>query len=42
MAAPAELLIHAIIDYLERHPAEEVMVEGAADESLAEFRVVGT
>jgi Orn/Lys/Arg decarboxylase, C-terminal domain len=38
--APGELLTDAIIDHLQLQSAEGVMVEGAADESLAEFRVV--
>src|SRR5215203_1754106 len=38
--APGERLTTEIVDYLEQLPAAGVMVEGAADESLAEFRVV--
>ncbi|MFC7674456.1 aminotransferase class I/II-fold pyridoxal phosphate-dependent enzyme [Mycolicibacterium sp. GCM10028919] len=38
--APGELLNDAIVDYLEQQAAKGVMVEGAADESLANFRVV--
>lgn len=38
--APGEVLTDAIMDYLEQQAAKGVMVEGAADESLAEFRVV--
>lgn len=38
--APGEVLNDAIVDYLQRLAAEGVMVEGASDESLAEFRVV--
>jgi arginine/lysine/ornithine decarboxylase len=40
VAAPGELLNEAIVDYLQQQAAEGVMVEGAADESLSEFRVV--
>jgi arginine/lysine/ornithine decarboxylase len=42
VAAPGELLNDAIVDYLQRLAAEGVMVEGAADESLAQFRVVAS
>ncbi|WNG88064.1 DegT/DnrJ/EryC1/StrS family aminotransferase [Mycobacterium sp. ITM-2016-00317] len=38
--APGEVLTDAIVDYLQQQAAKGVMVEGAADESLAEFRVV--
>jgi arginine decarboxylase len=39
---PAEIPIvaPAIVDYLQQLAAEGVMVEGGADESLSEFRVV--
>jgi arginine/lysine/ornithine decarboxylase len=40
VAAPGELLNDAIIDYLQQLAAEGVMVEGAVDESLSQFRVV--
>ena len=40
IVAPGELLTDAIVDYLERQAAAGVMVEGAADESLAQMRVV--
>jgi arginine/lysine/ornithine decarboxylase len=40
--APGELLTDAITEYLQLQSAEGVMVEGAADESLAEFRVVAS
>jgi arginine decarboxylase len=38
--APGERLTTEIVDYLEQLAAAGVMVEGAGDESLAEFRVV--
>jgi arginine decarboxylase len=37
--APGERLTSEIVDYLEQLAAAGVMVEGAADESLNEFRV---
>jgi arginine/lysine/ornithine decarboxylase len=40
IVAPGERLTTEIVDYLEQLAAAGVMVEGAADESLAEFRVV--
>jgi arginine decarboxylase len=40
IVAPGELLTDAAVDYLEELAAQGVMVEGATDESLAEFRVV--
>jgi arginine/lysine/ornithine decarboxylase len=40
IAAPGERLTTEIVDYLEQVVAAGGMVEGAADESLAEFRVV--
>ncbi|BBZ09511.1 arginine decarboxylase [Mycolicibacterium doricum] len=40
IVAPGELITDAIVDYLERQAAAGVMVEGAADESLAQMRVV--
>jgi arginine decarboxylase len=40
--APGEELTPAIVDYLQLLAAEGVMVEGAADESLAQFRVVAS
>ncbi|MFS0897959.1 aminotransferase class I/II-fold pyridoxal phosphate-dependent enzyme [Mycolicibacterium litorale] len=40
IVAPGELITDAIVAYLERQAAAGVMVEGAADESLAEMRVV--
>jgi arginine decarboxylase len=40
--APGELLTEDIVDYLEEQAALGVMVEGAADESLAKLRVVVT
>jgi len=38
--APGELLRQEVVDYLQEEAAAGVMVEGAADESLAHFRVV--
>jgi arginine decarboxylase len=38
--APGERLTTEIVDYLEQLAAAGVIVEGAVDESLAEFRVV--
>jgi arginine/lysine/ornithine decarboxylase len=38
--APGELLTEGIVDYLQTQAADGVMVEGAADQSLAHFRVV--
>jgi arginine/lysine/ornithine decarboxylase len=40
IAAPGELLTDAAVDYLQEQAARGVMVEGAADETLAHFRVV--
>lgn len=40
VVAPGELLTEAAVDYLQHHAAKGSMVEGAADETLAEFRVV--
>jgi arginine decarboxylase len=40
IAAPGERLTTEVVDYLQQLAAAGVMVEGAADESLAEFRVV--
>ncbi len=40
ITAPGELLIPEVVDYLQEQAAAGVMVEGAADESLAQFRVV--
>lgn len=40
ITAPGERLTPAVIDYLEQLAAAGVMVEGAADETLATFRVV--
>ena len=40
ICAPGELLNDAIVDYLQQLATEGVMVEGATDESLREFRVV--
>ncbi|KZS71476.1 hypothetical protein A4G26_24930 [Mycobacterium kansasii] len=40
VVAPGELLTDAIVDYLQCQAAQGVMVEGAADESLAELPVV--
>jgi arginine decarboxylase len=40
ITAPGERLTPQVIDYLESLAAAGVMVEGAADESLAQFRVV--
>lgn len=42
VVAPGELLTDTIVDYLQCQAAQGVMVEGAADESLAEFRVVAS
>lgn len=39
VVAPGELLTNAIVDYMQRLSAEGVMVEAAADQSLAEFRL---
>lgn len=39
VVAPGELLTDAIVDYLQCQAAQGAMVEGAADESLAELRV---
>lgn len=38
--APGEVITDAVVDYLEQQAGAGVMVEGAADESLAQFRVV--
>ena len=40
IVAAGELLNDAIVDYLQQLAAEGVMVEGGADESPSEFRVV--
>jgi arginine decarboxylase len=40
IVAPGELIVPAAVDYLQQQAAAGVMVEGAADESLAHFRVV--
>src|SRR4051794_866333 len=40
VTAPGELLIPDVVAYLQEQAAVGVMVEGAADESLAKFRVV--
>jgi arginine/lysine/ornithine decarboxylase len=40
VTAPGERLTDTVVDYLQQLAAAGVMVEGAADESLAEFRVV--
>jgi arginine/lysine/ornithine decarboxylase len=40
ITAPGERLTTEVVDYLQQLAAAGVMVEGAADESLAEFRVV--
>lgn len=40
IVAPGERLTDVVVDYLQQLAAAGVMVEGAADESLAEFRVV--
>lgn len=42
VAAPGELLTDPAVDYLQELAARGVMVEGAADETLAHFRVVAT
>lgn len=42
VAAPGELLTDRAVDYLQELAARGVMVEGAADETLAHFRVVAT
>lgn len=39
ITAPGERLTSTVVDYLEQLAAAGVMVEGAADETLAEFRV---
>ena len=38
--APGERLTSEVVDYLQQLAAAGVMVEGAADETLAQFRVV--
>ena len=40
ITAPGERLTPEVVDYLRQLAAAGVMVEGAADESLAQFRVV--
>jgi arginine decarboxylase len=40
ITAPGELLTAEVVDYLQQLAGAGVMVEGAVDESLAEFRVV--
>ena len=40
ITAPGERLTLEVVDYLQQLAAAGVMVEGAADESLAQFRVV--
>ena len=40
ITAPGERLTPEVVDYLQQLAAAGVMVEGAADESLARFRVV--
>jgi arginine decarboxylase len=40
VTAPGERLTAEVVDYLQQLAAAGVMVEGAADESLAQFRVV--
>jgi arginine decarboxylase len=40
VTAPGERLTPEVVDYLQQLAAAGVMVEGAADESLAQFRVV--
>jgi arginine/lysine/ornithine decarboxylase len=40
ITAPGERLTQTVVDYLEGLAAAGVMVEGAADETLAELRVV--
>jgi arginine decarboxylase len=40
ITAPGGRLTPEVVDYLEQLAATDVMVEGAADETLAEFRVV--
>jgi arginine/lysine/ornithine decarboxylase len=42
VAAPGEVLTREVVEYLEQVIADGAMVEGAADESLAELRVVAT
>lgn len=39
LIAPGEIITDAVMDYLQRQVAAGAMVEGAADESLAQFRV---
>lgn len=40
ITAPGERLTSEVVDYLQQLAAAGVLVEGAADESLAQFRVV--
>ena len=40
ITAPGERLTAEVVDYLQQLAAAGVMVEGAVDESLAQFRVV--
>ena len=42
ITAPGERLTTEVLDDLEQLSAAEVMVEGAADETLAELRVVAS
>jgi arginine/lysine/ornithine decarboxylase len=42
VTAPGERLTDTVVDYLQQLAAAGVMVEGAADESLAQFRVVSS
>jgi arginine/lysine/ornithine decarboxylase len=42
IVAPGELLRPEVVDYLQEQAAAGVMVEGAADETLAHFRVAST
>ena len=40
VVAPGEHLTESVVDYLEQMAAAGVMVEGAADETLEQLRVV--
>jgi arginine/lysine/ornithine decarboxylase len=40
VTAPGEQITPEVVDYLQQLAAAGVMVEGATDESLAQFRVV--
>ncbi len=42
IVAPGELLTSPVVEYFQEQAAAGVMVEGAADETLAELRVVAT